>query len=384
MSRIVKNLGWTVLLAVSVLEASCAHAPPVNQAFRITVPGTPGLPATYTREGVTYDSPSSLMAKTNEEIAASMAKVQVQPAPLGSLRMILPVRTPLNVQNDKNPESAAVAGKVYADYQRDIDENHLVALRKANIFSPIHASTEQVGVADNDGADFALWFNNGHWQLRYRKGDTAQINDFFDMAAWTTAVNNFAHNALKDDASSLKYTNTTSLKYTAHLDGTVNDKPRFYFGSADYFSAADMAPAMKAAWIRAADQVKPVARPVGRRVKIVLPANPRLSVVNKAVTGVRGDELRQAEKDFIAAIAAGYIQAIRNGHLFAEIDIVTQDVSDVPLDSYDATIWRPAESPFQWDFRVAGQKDARILVWPPNPEMQDWVNALATQMLTAP
>ena len=316
------------------------------------------------------------MAQIDGEIAASMNRVRVLPAPRGSLRLIMPVWPPINIPVSTNPNGVAEAQSTYAAFHSDIDASHLAALRKANIFAPIRVTTGQVSVADNEGADFALWFANNTWHLRYRDGDTSDLADIFDAALWANAVDNLATRAMQED--------TSGLIYHAHYQGTNN--PRFHLGKTDYFSAADMAPALKSAWLHAAAEVQPVAHPIGGRVKIVIPANPNLTMAHiEAITKVHNEQALEAYKVFYEATTAGYVDAIRRSHMFAKVDVVTLDATDVPTDGYDVTIWRPAAVPFSWSFRVAGQNDARTFATSPGESqgLQKWVEALDTQLLAS-
>jgi hypothetical protein len=96
---------------------------------------------------------------------------------------------------------------------------------------------------------------------------------------------------------------------------------------------------------------------------------------------VHANEMRQAQEAFHDASTAGYIAAIRNSRMFAEVVVETRDAADVPLDSDDATMWQPPTAPLQWAFRVVGQEDARVFKWPsPNPTLEEWIKALDAQM----
>jgi hypothetical protein len=379
-----------------VLQAGCAEAPPDPQpalrplfhtpalagqqnTFSITIPGKPGAGPGYVWQGRHFDDSSALIAAVGRDVARQIDSIPVQDTPLGSLRLIMPVRPPLQLQNDRNPEGVAEAVEADARFHRTLDDGRLAALRKANLFAPIRVSVEDVSVADNDGADFALWLSGGRWHLRYRHGDTLDINDLPDVARWANVISSVAH-------SEMRNYNPDSLSYAAHFDNNGKGAIRFYFAGADYFSVDDLGTAMKAAWLKSAANIRPVQHPIGRRIRIVLPENLHWTTFSMGVGGiVHANEMRQAQEAFHDASTAGYIAAIRNSHMFSEVVVETRDVTDVPLDSCDATLWQSPTAPFQWAFRVVGQADARMFRWPSrNPTLQEWINALDAQMRRTP
>ncbi|HTH96331.1 MAG TPA: hypothetical protein VL574_02885 [Stellaceae bacterium] len=348
---------------------------PLPQGFTIDVPSSPAASAAYAQNGKPLASEDTFTAALNTTLTASLSQVPSL-APIGSLRLIMPIRTldDTNINTD-NPNGSRQYANAMLDYQRMLDRYHDAALEHSGGFQPVTVDSDPAPISDGK-SEFSLWFRNGRWHLRYHEGDVHDIADSPDLPGWVAAVRAAAEKARSEGGR-------VSMLYSIQTNG--NGAPHFRFAGDDYASATDLAPALKAAWIGAGDQVTPLAQPIGAKLRIVVPAHPKPADISLAhADAADGPEIRQADKAFYDAVTAGEIESIRKSGLFQEVEVKTQDVTDVIVGANDATLWRAAKAPEQWSFRIAGDETTHEFA-PPHghPTMQEWLNALAQQMRAA-
>jgi hypothetical protein len=329
------------------VTATAAPKPPVRpDDIIVAVPNDPQRSVTYTWHNRSYEGAEAFLQVVRAEVAASVEKVKPSGSPpYGSLKVAFPTRTPPALDSQQNAAGVAEAQSTWLRAWQEIDEGRLKALKRSQLFTSITSETANIGVLDAGAADFALWFDNGLWHVRYHKKSLVNIANAPDPFVWIGIVNTMAKAAKAIQQGT----------FTMNMP-TGSGKIWFTLLGKDYFAVEPMIPVMKEEFLREARETPPLPDRLGGRAKIVLatfsggPGVMRISFPDPENTRLAW----QANQEYALAAARGRVEALRRSNIFDSITVETADVSDVSVAGYDYVLWQPATNPWTWRYRIAG------------------------------
>jgi hypothetical protein len=330
------------------------------------VPGSATMPVTYVWHNRHYQGADAFLQVAQAEVAAWVERVKPSDAPAyGTLRVAFPIVSPPVLDKQQNTAGAAEAEKTWTQFWQVINEGRLKALEKSKLFSSISSETANISILDRGEADYALWFDGGHWHLRYHKGNPLNVSNAINPAGWVGSVNLIAKTAKS---------NETAI-YSWHWSPQIQRIVFTVLGK-DYFEVEPIIPVMKEEFARQGRAAPPIADRMGGKIKVVL-ATLSQGASSPFTVKIGGDPkstelVRRADQEFALAAARGKIEALHSSKLFDSVTVETADVSDTSLDSYDVVLWQPATNPWTWRFRIAGKRDAFSLVLPPKSGVTDF------------
>jgi len=346
--------------------------------FSFTTPPTPGRPVVFHWRGNSYDGTDAFIAGVTTRVAEMVAPLRPNGEPKGSLRLVLPVRSAVAAAGGEiKPGEAAVA-----QARGIIDQGRVTALRNAALFEPITVEVGSIAIPDAGTSDFVLWFTDGFWNLRYRRGDPKRFPDQNDLAIWLGAVRAQSQLALQGPGE-------PSLGLTITYQSNTPDRVSYRFNGEDYSANEPLIPAMKAAFDDAAARIPPMAGRLGGRIKIVLTSTitplpntvPLLARNRPQQSPAIAAVIAEANAAHWHASVAAKVEAMRRSRLFDEVVVETAEHDDVALAGFDYVMWQLPGKPYAWRYRTKLKgNDAWTLTQPRDWDLQPWLDAVRQQL----
>ncbi|MEJ0068798.1 MAG: tetratricopeptide repeat protein [Pseudomonadota bacterium] len=246
----------------ATVKPTTATPPAADRSFGFTISNSPAPPLVYHWHGGHYQEADAFLAAVTAQVADAVANVKPSSAPWGSLRVVLPKRRPPSVRSLINPAAATEAPVIWAHADRIIDDGRVTALQRSGLFDPVTAETGALAIPEAGSSDFALWFANGNWNLRYHDGDPETFAEDRDLTTWLATLVRRTQTALDGGGTP---TLRLSIRYPTAAEGALS----FQFNGADHFSVETLVQAMNAAFLDQAQQIQPMARRLGGRIRLL-------------------------------------------------------------------------------------------------------------------